>query len=177
MKKFILICLFLLQLTNSKSQQIEFSDFDLNENLPDWIRSNISYINIDNKLLIDRSLNPFYLESDFNGDKQLDIALFVKQKETNKRGILIIHGGTFKFYLIGAGTKFGNGKDDYSWMKVWKLYRHPFAYETTFKENLDILGNHKVSIKNVAIEIASSEGASNLIVWEKNEYKWIHTGD
>jgi len=70
-----------------------------------------------------------------------------------------------------------NGGDDYSWMKVWKLYRQPFAFETTFTEKFDILGNKKVPLKNVALQIAPSEGASNLIVWQGLEYKWIHTGD
>jgi hypothetical protein len=177
MKKILLSLLIILLFSKSNSQNIEFSDFDLIENLPEWIMGKISQINFHTNLTVDRTLNPFYLECDLNGDNNLDIALFVAQKETHKKGILIIHGKTFAFYLLGAGTKFGNGGDDYSWMKVWKIYKKPFAFETIFTEKFDILGNKKVPLKNVALQIAPSEGASNLIVWLGSEYKWIHTGD
>jgi len=77
-----------LQFSKSNSQNIEFSDFDLKANLPEWIMGKISQINFHTNLIVDRALNPFYLEFDLNGDNNLDIELFVTQKETNKREFL-----------------------------------------------------------------------------------------
>jgi len=178
MKRIIFISSFLFILTSSLySQKIEFSDFDLEENLPNWIMIEINDLKINKKLKVDRHLNPYYLESDFNGDNHLDIALFVINLDNNKKGILIIHGETLETKLIGAGDTFGNGGDDFSWLKVWKIYRAKVAFETTFTQDFDIAGSKEIQLKNIAISIAPSEGTYNLIVWNGNEYKWIHTGD
>ena len=178
MRKILFIGSFLLVLVTSLySQKIEFSDFDLRANLPDWIITKTDNVNIKENLIVNRDLNPFYLESDFNGDHHLDIALFVTNKDSNKRGILIIHGKTLKSFLIGADNPFGNNNDDYKWLKVWKVYRDNIAYKTTFTEDLDVLGSEEVELKNIAISVAPSEGTYNLIMWNGEEYEWIHTGD
>lgn len=176
-KKLISICaLFVIGILNSYSQDIEFARFELRENLPDWISPQLDDLKIGKKLSVDGGLNPFYLEADFNGDKFLDIALFVSEKESNKKGILIIHGKTLTLNLIGAGNKFGK-VDDFNWMKVWKVFREETAFRTIFKENFDIEGSEEVKLKNIAISVAPSEGTYNLIVWNGEKYEWIHTGD
>lgn len=161
----------------SFAQKIEFQDFNLRENLPDWINFSLERIKNDRVLIIDRTLNPFYLESDFNGDGILDIAMFVIDKQSKKKGVLIIHGNSFDKFLLGAGQKFGNGGDDFSWMDVWKIYRKSTAEETIFNKDFDIEGSKTIQIKNTAISVSSSEGASNLILWKDGKYCWIHTGD
>ena len=177
MKKPFLFIVLIFCVTVSYTQSINFESFDLKENLPDWVKLKINDINIGKILNIDNTLNPFYLECDLNGDSILDVALFVSEKDSNKKGILIIHGNTFVAFLLGAGAKFDNTNDDFQWLKVWKLYRDTIAYETTFTEDMDILGSKPVKLSFVAIEVAPSEGASNLIIWDGMKYKWIHTGD
>jgi hypothetical protein len=159
------------------SQSIEFTHFEVRENLPDWVMTKIDFIQTSKNLIIDDTLNPFYLECDFNGDKVLDIALFVTDKDSNKKGILIIHGKSLKTFLIGAGDSFCNKSDNFNWLKVWKLYRNNTAYETTFTENMDIEGSKPVKLFYVAIQVAQSEETPNLIVWDGNKYTWIHTGE
>ena len=69
------------------------------------------------------TLNPFYLRGDFNGDGKPDIAVLVRNKRSSKLGIAICHGGKNEVFLVGAGTDFGNGGDDFSWIDVWQVYR------------------------------------------------------
>ena len=175
MKRLIILSFFSIILTSSYSQTIEFSDFDLGQNLPDWV--SFEKVMLKKVLNIDRTLNPFYLEEDFNGDGKLDIAIFVSENETDKKGILIIHGETFESYLLGAGRQFGSGKDNFSWLKVWKPYRKSTAQKTTFNPNGDIDSSIEIKLENIAISVSASESPSNLIVWTGKEYKWIHTGD
>ena len=90
----------------TKAQDIEFENFDSRQSLPDGLMLITAQIKCDRSLVVTGKLNPFYLESDINGDKVLDIALCVQEKETKKNGILIIHGKTLGTFIIGAGNKF-----------------------------------------------------------------------
>ncbi|WP_303917911.1 hypothetical protein [Draconibacterium sediminis] len=170
----IFICLFGL---NTYGQRLNIDDFKLVESLPDWITFKIDEIKTEKDLLLDKEMNPFYLETDFNGDDKLDIAFCVKDKLTNKKGILIIHGGDFKTYLIGAGNNFAHVGDDFRFVELWKIYRERVVELTEFAENGDILGNKEIKIENDAIVVSKSESASNLIAWQNDKYVWLHTGD
>lgn len=174
MKRITSILTFVLLVSNLNAQHLEFESFSLEENIPTWCRSVELKDNINVNVI--GTINPFYLEADYNGDSVKDIAIIVKEKSSKKRGILIIHGATYSTYLIGAGNKFGSGGDDYYWMDVWKLYKKSIAHKTIFSESFDIIGSEPVKLNHIAIEIASSEGSSNLIVWDGNQYVWIHTG-
>ena len=175
MKKLFYVLILLLTVKLCNAQTLDYENLLLRENMPDWMLFN--KINLDKDLIVDNSVNPFYLEADLNGDRNLDIALIVKEKSTNKKGILIIHGNSYNKYLLGAGVKFGNGGDDFEWLEVWKLCRDSVVYKTIFSENFDIEGSEPVKIQNIAISVAPSEGSSNIIVWNGTEYEWIHTGD
>jgi hypothetical protein len=78
-------------------------------------------------------LNPFYLRGDFNGDGEVDIAVLVKQRSTRKVGIAIIHGGTSKIAILGAGAPLGNGGDDFTWMDYWQVYPKGYVARGTGK--------------------------------------------
>jgi hypothetical protein len=156
---------------------VTYENFTIRENIPSWITPKIEKLKTSNNLVICNAINPFYLEGDFNGDNNLDIAFFVYEKESKKKGILIIHGKSFQTYVLGAGNEFGNGGKNFSWMQVWKLYREKNVSETIFNDDDEITGSKVITINNIAIEVAPSEGASNIIVWSKDKYTWIHTGD
>ena len=67
-------------------------------------------------------VNPFYLRSDFNGDRKADIAVLVKQHSTGKLGIAFINGATDNITVVGAGNAIGNGGDDFEWIDSWEVY-------------------------------------------------------
>lgn len=177
MKRIYLLILTSIIGLNSFGQRLSIDDFKLVESLPDWIMFKINDIKTEKDLVLDKEMNPFYLETDFNGDNKFDIAFCVKDKLTNKKGILIIHGGVFESYLIGAGNSFAHVGDDFKFLELWKIYRDRVVALTEFAENGDILGNKEIKIENDAILVSKSESASNLIAWQNDKYVWLHTGD
>jgi hypothetical protein len=50
-----------------------------------------------------RDMNPFFLRGDFNGDGELDIAFWVLNRETQERGVAILHSTLDRLYVFGAG--------------------------------------------------------------------------
>ena len=134
------------------------------------------------KFDFDYSLKPACLRSDFNGDSIQDMAVFVIEKKSKKKGILLIHGKTNEHFIFGAGTEFGNGSDDFNWADKWKLYKKKTANETKFdKESGDTIGGRKVKLKRPAILIENFEDgaltAGGLIYWNGEKYVWIHQGE
>ena len=66
-------------------------------------------------------LKPSYLKGDFDGDRKPDIAVLVKEKGAGKIGIAVFHSSNSNVLFIGAGTKLGNGGDNFDWMDIWKV--------------------------------------------------------
>ena len=53
------------------------------------------------------------MEGDLNGDGEVDVAVLVKERETGKIGIAIVHGPSRRVTILGAGVGIGNGGDDF----------------------------------------------------------------
>jgi hypothetical protein len=115
-------------------------------------------------------LNPFYLRGDFNGDGKIDVAVLVKQRSTGKLGVAIVHGGTSKVTILGAGTAVGNGGDDFEWMDTWQVYS---------KTRVAPGGNvtNAPHIRGDALLVGKSETAGALIYWNGKRYTWFQHGD
>ncbi len=127
-------------------------------------------------------VKPSYIEADFNGDKQADVAILIREKKTQKKGIMIVHGKTNAYVVLGAGNTFGAGGDDFSWMDKWQLYTNPTAQETIFNETTgDIIGGKTVRLKHPCVLVADYEDggflAGGLIYWNGKKYTWIHQGE
>jgi len=172
--KFLSILLFIIpsitlcQENYEQSETLKKSWWDLNlpKALSDFYQGNIR-----STYAINTSLNPFYLRGDFDGDKIMDYALAVIEGKTNKKGILIYHPRTKKYFLAGAGTAIPNGQDDdYLWMSVWQVYD---------KKNIGT-GVDQTAIaklKGEAILVEQLESSSGLIYWTGKEYVWYQQRD
>jgi hypothetical protein len=112
-------------------------------------------------------VSPFFLRGDFNGDGKIDVAVLVKQRSTGKRGIAVIHGGTDKVTILGAGTIIGNGGDDLDWMDNWQVKSKS---ETTNRTS-------GPKLRGDALFVSKSEAASALIYWKGKRYVWSQQGD
>lgn len=66
-------------------------------------------------------MSPFFQRGDFNGDGAFDIAIQVVSKTSRKRGIVFLHHNDLNYHVIGAGKKFGDLGDDFSWLKKWRI--------------------------------------------------------
>jgi len=174
--RILTILLFLTYLT-ANGQTDEYKYWVLTQRLPNWAILRLNDLKIDDNYKISDYMNPFYLEADFNGDKKLDIAFTIIEKDSHKKGFIIIHQDTNDYFVIGAGKDFGNGGDDFNWMDIWKLHRELQAHELTYKEDGDIDDSKDLLIKSTGITVEKSESASGLIYWDGEKYKWAQTSD
>jgi hypothetical protein len=120
-------------------------------------------------------LNPEYLIADFNGDGHIDTAFAVVIN--NKKGIRIKHGNTNEEFILGAGNEFGNGGDDFDWVKNWNLVMDSMTYEVTFMEEGDIDGSRDVKLDYPAFYIGTEEEGGATVAWKEGKYVWIHQAD
>lgn len=171
---FVLVFIGTLFLSANLNAQILNASYETLEQLPNSFKNRATVEGI--TFNIKEDINPFYLEADFNGQGELDVAICITEPSTKKQGILIQHGEDRTFYVLGAGQIF-NEMDNFNWMDVWKVYREKTAEQTTFTENFDIEGSETVTLTNIAIQVASSESSYNLITWDGTKYTWVHTGE
>lgn len=158
-------------------QTPETNEWILRQKLPDWFNFSFNKLKLNSSYKISDYINPFYLEADFNGDNTLDIAVAIEQKETNKKGFVVLHAGREDFFIIGAGNPFGNGGDNFNWMDIWKVYRNQGEQELTYNADSEIEGSRAVRLKNTGIYVEKSESAGGLIYWDSYQYVWNQAGD
>ena len=149
--------------------------------IPDWFATSFKRQKLNEIYRINNNLTPVYLQADFNGDGLTDIVVPVVEKRTTKKGIMLMHSGTNKYFVFGAGIRFGNGSDDFTWAKGWKLYNKRVANTTVFNSDGDITGSKTVKLKRPGIAIWDlTDGQPNsgaIIYWNGLKYLWIHQGE
>lgn len=154
------------------------------KHIPQCFISSFNWQKLQNRYELLQKVKPAFLKADFNGDGNEDIVTLVKDKLNKKTGLLLIHGGTQKVKVFGAGHMLGkpgfDETDDLKWIDGWKLYTNKIAYETKFN-NGDIVGSIKRKLSHPAISIwqnmDGSPLAGGLIVWNGKQYGWIHEGE
>ena len=109
--------------------------------------------------------------ADFNGDGSADIAILTREKGTNKGGILIIHGTTNESIVLGAGSSFSNGGDDFSWMDAWSVYPRGVVRQGATEEQAPPV------LSGDALMVVKLEAASAIVYWTGTEYTWYQQGD
>jgi hypothetical protein len=139
-------------------------------NVPETVERAISKGPLAKEYEISFRVNPFYLRGDFNGDGKVDVAVLLKQRSTGKLGIAIIHGGTSKVAILGAGVRVGNGGDDFEWMDYWQVYPKDRVARGIVETAVPRLNAE-------ALLVGKSETASALIHWDGKRYVWFQQGD
>lgn len=130
--------------------------------IPAWVKPIIEKSDVAKNYTINDTLNPFYLEADFTGDKLDDIVLFVESKFDGKKGVMIINRGKNLLFVLGAGKDLGMG-DHINWCNRWFIYRD--------KGLFDGLGKRKATLKYPAIRIEKSDRINLYIYWSGKKYK------
>lgn len=103
-------------------------------------------------------LTPDLLEPDLDGDGEADLVFLVRDTG-GRRGIVLLRHSQVRPDVIGAGTKFGNGGEDWRWMDEWSV------------EPGQGLGAAD------RLYVGKSESASALIGWNGTAYEWEQAGD
>lgn len=164
--------LLVLALYSSASMSAEPSDidFDLASSLPRVFWANLRASQGHDPYALSAWLNPFYLQGDFNGDRQTDFAVLIEEKSSGKRGLIIVHINEVRQFVVGAGIPSGNGGDDFTWMDAWQVYpRGTVESGSTERAPPSLLGDALLAIK--------TEAASGLIYWSGDSYEWYQQGD
>ena len=150
------------------------SVIDQDEPLPNWADHQFDQMRSRYYRLF--QVKPTYLIADFTGDQVEDIALFVNRISDDKGGVIFLFKND-EPVIIGAGNQFGAVGDDFKWADSWTLFDEKVAFEITFKENGNVLGNKEVQLEHPAISIREDEGSGGLIYFNGAEFVWIHQGD
>src|SRR4051812_8605316 len=93
------------------------------------------------------------------------------------KGIIIMHGNTNSYFVIGAGTNFGNGGSDFYWLKGWTLYKDNVANETLLSYG-QFNGSKKIKLEHHGFLIYDLEddtrSSGGIVYWSGEKYIWIH---
>jgi hypothetical protein len=152
-------------------ERADYINLVWSSNMPDDLRDFYDQEKIRTTYKINKDLNPFYLRGDFDGDKKIDYALAVIELKTDKKGILIYHPATRRYFLAGAGKAVPNGHgDDYPWMDAWEVSDEKIiAQGSTDLKPPKLIGE--------AILVQKLESSSGLIYWDGKEYSWYQQDD
>jgi hypothetical protein len=134
------------------------------QNLPSWASPVFGEQRFASTYALTTRINPYFLQGDFNGDGQLDVAVLVQLKRTMQQGIAILHAGSMTPIVVGAGKEIGNGGDDFSWLDAWSVSARDTRGKTA-------------PGRGDALLVQKLESASGLIYWDGRAYQWRQQGD
>jgi len=113
------------------------------------------------------------ITADFNGDGNVDQAIFKKENETSV--IIITHGETNQKIKIGFGEPFAH-LTEFNWVDYWGLVNDSETYEIVI-EDTEIIGDREVKLDNPSIVVRKEEVGGGLITFKEGKYIWIHQAD
>ncbi|MFC1595445.1 hypothetical protein ACFL3X_00860 [Gemmatimonadota bacterium] len=123
-------------------------------------------------------INPFYLRGDFNGDGANDLAFWVTEASSGKRGIAIIHSTLDTLWVFGAGHLFQDYGADQIWVDTWyvlpkgtKLNPRRSIPEVGFEEGKEFI------FKQEAVSPMMVAKSSFAIYWHNGRYHYIPVSD
>jgi hypothetical protein len=138
--------------------------------IPKWAAHVFEGPDFTRDYLLSPWLDPPFLQGDFNGDSAIDVAVLVSRRGTAARGIAILHAGSARFVVVGAGHAFGNGTDDFAWMGEWNVYPKGPVYQGADESAPPkLLGD--------ALFVDKPESATAIIYWDGAAYRWYQQGD
>jgi len=138
-------------------------------NIPQAIVSCMETQKLSDKYEVDGRMNPFYLRGDFDGDRKSDCAILIREKGSEKKGILICHSLAPRVAVLGAGSKFV-WDDDLSWMNAWQVYGKRSVEQGVGE-------GPPPKLLGEAILAERQESASGLIYWNGKRFVWYQQGD
>ena len=146
------------------------------KDLPEWVESPLKNFFNGEKTYY-KDIIPNHLEADFNGDGKNDVALFIVDVESKKRGIVIFHQGSSEPIIIGAGIPFDERGyfDDINFVDLWKLHNKEFIEEPIIGPNEEVTYK-KIDITATGIVLAKNGSGGGILYWDGQKYQWVTTG-
>jgi hypothetical protein len=117
---------------------------------------------------ISRHLPTYFVEGDFDGDTKKDIAVLVRRNADEKFGIAVFLRSGTKAKVMGAGTRFGNGGDDFRWLDTWSA-----RGEDDFpKKARGAWKGPMPKTKRDGLVVAKGGAPRGLIVYDGSKFVW-----
>jgi hypothetical protein len=108
---------------------------------------------------------PPYLHGDFDGDGVSDGAVLIEHRATGKMGIAVVHRGTRRVTILGAGAA-GDGPDDLSWIDRWDVFRKGATFHMTIGDR------PSTRLIADALWVGQGDSVSAFYVWTGSRYGW-----
>jgi hypothetical protein len=134
--------------------------------VPDSLWRIASSSGLDSVYAISLSLQyPPYLSGDFDGDGVGDAAVLIEHRATGKVGIAVVHGGTRRVTILGAGGA-AAGPQDLSWIDGWDVFRKEATIHLTIRDrpNARLIAD--------ALWVGKRDSVSAFYVWTGSRYDW-----
>ena len=139
------------------------------DQLPMWGQAKWKGLAKSKGLEISTRLNPFVWRADFDGDGSSDLAIAVRHIATRKEGIALILRRAKSSHVLGAGTSFSNGGDDFSWIDIWGIEERGSTQRSGYDKT--------VKLQADGILVAKESSASALIYLKSGKPTWQQQGD
>jgi hypothetical protein len=139
-------------------------------NLPIWVCESSYVSGLQSKYTPYTRMNPFFITGDFDGDGDTDIALWVKNNETHKVGVLILTKAGKQTFVAGAGQNTEERGADYSYIDSWTLLRKGEVLDSGYE-------SEKVPLIGDAIVLVKSEASAFAIYWNGRKFKFYQVSD
>jgi hypothetical protein len=108
---------------------------------------------------------PPYLNGDFDGDGVADAAVLVEHRATGKTGLAIMHRGTHRVTILGAGKE-GPGPADLTWVDRLDVFPQGTTYHLTIGDRPSI------QLGADALWVGREDSVSAFYVWTGANFIW-----
>lgn len=133
-------------------------------NLPRWAQQALADTAFTGRFELFTRLNPYFLTGYFDGDSLADVAVQIQERGGGRRGVAMLHRGSGRPVILGAGTPVGNGGDDWSWLWVWRV-EEPEGHDEPARRGRQLL------------LVEKPESASGYLWWDGSGYRWTQGAD
>lgn len=139
-------------------------------NLPAWACVATFKKGIQRRYAPEIKRNPFFLTGDFDADGKTDIAIWVREIKSGKRGVAILLKGGKDVTMIGAGNNVADRGDDYSDVPVWTLLPRGEVLQSDFEGG-------KVTLRGDAIAFEVPESVAFALYWDGKGFAFYQLVD
>jgi hypothetical protein len=139
-------------------------------NLPRWVCETTYKRGLQRTYVPYTGMNPFFISGDFDADGKSDVAIWVTNTKSRKRGILFLTQGSNRVFVAGAGADAQERGDDYTYVDVWSVIPKGEVLESHHED-------HKVTLKGDAIIAEKSESAAFAVYWDGKRFRFFQLTD
>jgi hypothetical protein len=130
---------------------------------PRWVCDEMYKYKI-NESYTSQELGTWQFFGDFDGDQTIDVAVWVKEKKSNKYGIVFFNSSVDKPIIIGAGSATDYG-DNLNKFDLWAVLPR--------QKLISPLEKTAVTPKGDAIFLNSPDSGSAAVYWNGKTYVWF----